>query len=272
VVSNVNIIDTLKAAGTFKMTLKALDVTGILPVLRSPGPLAFLAPTDAAFAALPSDVRAKLLAPENAEALQKVMIYHLINTRMDPAKISGTKGQIKTVEGSDVAIDGSGAQLMFNNATVQGEPVAATNGVIYVINQVLLPPSVQPASLPGHREPDLPSIPITAPPPATAGMAANTAGAEGQNAAAQNTTTPVPTDSSAGPNATATAPAASAPDASMNGMDMTQSPPPQSQNGEPMAGQPGVVSNGPVPDTPESRANNGQPMSNAGKETPPAGN
>ena len=271
VISNVNIVDTLKASGKFKMTLKALDVTGILPVLRTPGPLAFLAPTDTAFSNLPADVRAKLLAPENAEALQKVMVYHLINTRMDPAKISGTKGQIMTVEGHEVSIDGSGAQLMFNNATVQGEPVAATNGVIYVIDQVLLPPSVIPASLPGHTDPQVPSLPITAPPPATAGMAANIAGGQGLNAAAQ-TVPAAPegpaTDPSAGPSQPAqdSQPAVD-PNAPMSGMAM--SPPPADQA---KPGDPGVVTNGAVPDTPESRANNGQPMSNAGKETPPAGN
>lgn len=140
-----DIADTLKASDQFTILTKALDATNLTGVLKRPGPMTMLAPTDAAFKSLPPATLDSLMKPDNAAQLQALLAYHVINAAVPPAKIQGAKGPVKTVAGRDVQIDGSGSPIKINDAAVQGE-ADASNGSIYVIDQVLTPPTTAAAA------------------------------------------------------------------------------------------------------------------------------
>jgi uncharacterized surface protein with fasciclin (FAS1) repeats len=134
-----DIDETLKASGQFTILVKALDATGLTAVVKSAGPLTVLAPTDAAFQALPPDQLASLMKPDNAAQLQAILTYHVINASVPPAKITGSKGPIPTVAGPTVQIDGTGAPIKINDATVVAQ-AAVSNGQIYAVDKVLMAP------------------------------------------------------------------------------------------------------------------------------------
>lgn len=141
-----DIITTAQASGQFNTFLKALNAANLTSVVKTTNGLTVFAPTDAAFAALPPADLQKLMDPANAAQLQKVLTYHLINTKVDSTKIKGAKGDVKTVEGSSITLDGSGASLMADNADIVQADVMASNGVVHVIDKVLMPkdmPSAQ---------------------------------------------------------------------------------------------------------------------------------
>ena len=144
-----DIADTLKASGQFTILVKALDATGLTPVLKSAGPLTIMAPTDAAFQALPADQLDSLMKPDNAAQLQGILTYHVINAAVPPAKITGSKGPIKTVAGPEVQVDGTGGAIKINDATVLGE-VGVSNGTIYAVNKVLMAPGAAAPAGGGH--------------------------------------------------------------------------------------------------------------------------
>jgi len=137
-----NIYDTLKASGQFTILLKAVDQSGLAPVLQR-YPVTMFAPTDAAFNALPPDVLSKLMAANDTAAnqLQQILKYHLINAQVDSSKIKGAKGPVATVESTPVVLDGSNPQdLLVNNADIIQADIKATNGgVVHVIDKVLIP-------------------------------------------------------------------------------------------------------------------------------------
>lgn len=139
-----NIYETLKASGQFTILLKAVDQSGLAPILQSPAyKLTLFAPTDAAFNALPPDVLAKLMAPNDTAAnqLQQILKYHLVNAQVDSTKIRGATGGVATVENSQVHLDGSNPDdLMVNNADIiQADVRAGNGGIINVIDKVLIP-------------------------------------------------------------------------------------------------------------------------------------
>ncbi|MDI1365695.1 MAG: fasciclin domain-containing protein [bacterium] len=142
VVANGDLIQTAKASGQFTTLLKALDATNLTSVLKTNPNLTLFAPTDAAFAALPAGELDRLMKPENAATLQKVLTYHLINTKVDSSQIAGGKVEVKTVEGLSVALDGSGDTPMVDGAKIVQADVMATNGVLHVVDKVLLPSDV----------------------------------------------------------------------------------------------------------------------------------
>jgi uncharacterized surface protein with fasciclin (FAS1) repeats len=133
-----DIADTLKASGQFTILVKALDASNLTSVLKTAGPLTILAPTDAAFNALPAGQLANLMKIENAAQLQALLTYHLINAGVPTSKIQGSKGPISTVAGTPVQIDGTGPTIMVNDASVVGHAVVS-NGDIYAIDKVLTP-------------------------------------------------------------------------------------------------------------------------------------
>jgi uncharacterized surface protein with fasciclin (FAS1) repeats len=133
-----DIADTLKASGQFTILVKALDASNLTSVLKTAGPLTILAPTDAAFNALPAGQLANLMKIENAAQLQALLTYHLINAGVPMSKIQGSKGPINSVAGTPVQIDGTGPTIMVNDASVVGHAVVS-NGDIYAIDKVLTP-------------------------------------------------------------------------------------------------------------------------------------
>ncbi len=134
-----DIVDTAVAAGSFKTLVAAIKAAGLVSTLKSPGPFTVFAPTDAAFAALPAGTVDNLLKPENKAKLVAVLTYHVLPGKIMSADIAGKKLDPKTVEGQTLAIDATGAMVKVNQATVTKADIVADNGVIHVIDAVLLP-------------------------------------------------------------------------------------------------------------------------------------
>jgi uncharacterized surface protein with fasciclin (FAS1) repeats len=137
-----DMIATLRGSGDFSILVKALDDTNLSGVLKTTPNLTLFAPTDEAFRALPPTQLSALLAPKNAALLQKVLTYHLVHLDFDTSKFKGTKGPVETVEKGKLQIDGSGEPLMVNNADIIQADVHTTNGVIHVVDKVLIPADV----------------------------------------------------------------------------------------------------------------------------------
>jgi len=138
VVAPKDIIETAADAGSFNTLAKALTAAGLVETLKGAGPFTVLAPTDEAFAKIPAKDLEALLADK--EKLTKVLKYHVIAGNVPSSQISTMK-DAKTLEGGDVMIKVVDGKVMLNGAsTVTGADVAASNGVIHVINTVLMPP------------------------------------------------------------------------------------------------------------------------------------
>ena len=134
-----DIVDTLKAAGQFTILLKALDASNLTAVVnRATPPLTLLAPTDAAFQALPAGQMESLMKTENSAQLQALLVYHVINAPVPLAQVQGKKGPVATGAGSSVQIDGTTTPMMINDASVLGQ-AQVSNGYVYVIDKVLTP-------------------------------------------------------------------------------------------------------------------------------------
>jgi uncharacterized surface protein with fasciclin (FAS1) repeats len=135
-----DVINTALAAGQFKTLTTAINAAGLTATLEGPGPFTVFAPTDAAFAALPPGTVENLLKPENKAQLVAILTYHVVPgavTSADVVKLT----EAKTVNGNTVAVHTTGKSVMVNNAHVVTTDIAASNGVIHVIDGVLLPPS-----------------------------------------------------------------------------------------------------------------------------------
>lgn len=276
VVAKGDLIQTVEASGQFNTFLKAVGAVNLTSVLKTNQNLTLFAPTDAAFAALPAGELDKLMLPENGPMLQKVLTYHLINAKVDSTKIKGAKGEVKSVEGSPLLLDGSGAVPMVDTATITQTDVMATNGVLHVVDKVLIPK-------------DVPGLQAAA--SATDANATMQVAANEQEAPAGQAMTPAADSMAPTPQTTTSAPATSsdmasdpavspampaataAPDAGVNTSVVvpvsSQSPEAQASL---KAGDANVVSNPPVADTKANRAKYGAPESNAGKHTVPKGN
>lgn len=134
-----DIIDTAVAAGNFKTLAAALTAANLIGTLKGAGPFTVFAPTDAAFAALPAGTVETLLKPENKARLVAVLTYHVVPGKIMSKDLAGKISNPKTVEGQTLAVDGTGATVKVNQATVTKADIVADNGVIHVIDTVLLP-------------------------------------------------------------------------------------------------------------------------------------
>jgi uncharacterized surface protein with fasciclin (FAS1) repeats len=134
-----DIVDTAVAAGNFTTLVVAVKAAGLVDTLKGPGPFTVFAPTDAAFADLPAGTVETLLKPENKVKLVSILTYHVLPGRVISEDIAGKRLDPKTLEGQTLAIDGSGSVVKVNNATVTKADIVAENGVIHVIDKVLLP-------------------------------------------------------------------------------------------------------------------------------------
>lgn len=137
VTPNGDLVETARASGQFTTFLKALDTANLTSVLKNNQGLTVFAPTDAAFAAMPPADLAKLMG--DRVALQKVMTHHIVNARVDSSKIKGAKGPIPSVAGDQVMLDGSEDVLKVDNADIVQADVMASNGVLHVVDKVMVP-------------------------------------------------------------------------------------------------------------------------------------
>lgn len=138
--TSANIVEVAVGAGQFKTLAAALTAADLVDVLRTGGPFTVFAPTDAAFAKLPPGTVENLLKPENKAKLQAVLKYHLVAGRVT-APDALAAGKAKTLEGQPVTIALNDGRLQINQAKVQKNDVPASNGVIHIIDTVLLPPA-----------------------------------------------------------------------------------------------------------------------------------
>ena len=135
-----DIVDTAVAADDFNTLVAAVQAAGLVETLKGDGPFTVFAPTDEAFAALPEGTVENLLRPENKDQLVAVLTYHVIPGKVMSADIAGKKLSVATVQGSSVAIDATSG-VMVDDASVVAADVEASNGVIHVIDKVILPGS-----------------------------------------------------------------------------------------------------------------------------------
>jgi uncharacterized surface protein with fasciclin (FAS1) repeats len=133
-----DIVDTAVGAGNFKTLAAALQAAGLVDTLKGEGPFTVFAPTDDAFAKLPDGVVADLLKPENVDRLRAVLTYHVVAGSV-PASEVVKLDSAKTVNGQTVDIVVDGAKVMVDSANVVITDIMASNGVIHVIDSVILP-------------------------------------------------------------------------------------------------------------------------------------
>lgn len=133
-----DIVDTAVSAGQFNTLAAALTAAGLVETLKSPGPFTVFAPTDEAFAKLPAGTVEDLLKPENKDKLVAILTYHVVAGEVDSSKVV-TLSEAKTVNGEMVDIKVVDSKVMIDNATVIKPDVKASNGVIHVIDTVLIP-------------------------------------------------------------------------------------------------------------------------------------
>ncbi|MCT8328495.1 fasciclin domain-containing protein [Albidovulum sediminis] len=139
VAQSADIVDTAVAAGDFTTLAAALEAAGLVETLKGEGPFTVFAPTDAAFAALPAGTVEDLLKPENKDQLTAVLTYHVVAGKVMSGDLSdGMKAA--TVNGAEVTITTEGGAKV-NGANITSADIAATNGVIHVIDAVILPPA-----------------------------------------------------------------------------------------------------------------------------------
>ena len=133
-----DVVDTAIAAGSFKTLAKALDAAGLVTTLKGAGPFTVFAPTDEAFAKLPNGTLETLLKPENKEKLRRILTYHVVAGKVmasDVVKLQSAKA----VSGDTITVKVQDGMVRVDNATMTSADVLASNGVIHVIDSVILP-------------------------------------------------------------------------------------------------------------------------------------
>jgi len=135
-----DIVHTAAAAGSFGTLLAAAEAAGLVDALRGEGPLTVFAPTDEAFAALPEGTVENLLKPENKDALAGILLYHVVAGKIMSADI-GSSASPATLQGATIDVKANYGKVTVNGANVVTADIAASNGVIHVIDAVILPPS-----------------------------------------------------------------------------------------------------------------------------------
>ena len=133
-----DIVDTAVSAGSFNTLVAAVKAAGLADTLKGPGPFTVFAPTDEAFAKLPAGTVEELLKPENKSKLVAILTYHVVSGEV-MAKDVVKLHQAKTVNGQELTINAQMGSVMVNNAKVVKADIPCTNGVIHVIDTVVLP-------------------------------------------------------------------------------------------------------------------------------------
>jgi len=134
-----DIVETAVAAGQFKTLAAALEAAGLIHALKGNGPFTVFAPTDEAFAKLPAGTVEALLKPENKEKLKAVLLYHVVPGNVTADQVTKLNGRsVKTLQGSSIKVTTSHG-VRVDNANVTQTDIKASNGVIHVIDTVLMP-------------------------------------------------------------------------------------------------------------------------------------
>lgn len=133
-----DIVDTAAGAGQFKTLVAAVKAAGLVNTLKGPGPFTVFAPTDAAFRKLHAGTVESLLLPKNRDRLVQILTYHVVPGKVTAKDLAGKRVRATTVEGSSVRVDGRNG-VRVNNARVVTADIGTSNGVIHVIDRVLLP-------------------------------------------------------------------------------------------------------------------------------------
>jgi uncharacterized surface protein with fasciclin (FAS1) repeats len=134
-----DIVDTAAGAGDFNTLVAAVEAAGLVETLKGEGPFTVFAPTDAAFAALPDGTVEDLLKPENKDKLTAILTYHVVAGKVMSGDIAEGDSMAASVQGQELMIK-AGDGVMINDSTVTTADIKTSNGVIHVIDKVLLPP------------------------------------------------------------------------------------------------------------------------------------
>ena len=133
-----NIVDITTSDDSFSTLAAAIEAAGLTETLSGNGPFTVFAPTNEAFAALPEGTLEELLKPENRDDLVKILTYHVVPGRVTSEQLSN--GFVKTVEGQSVTVDVDDRAIKVNDSNVTRVDILSSNGVIHVIDRVLIPP------------------------------------------------------------------------------------------------------------------------------------
>ena len=134
-----DIVDTAVAAGSFKTLVAAVQAAGLVDTLKGAGPFTVFAPNDEAFAKLPAGTVEDLLKPENKDKLVAILTYHVVPGKVLAADVAGKETMAKSVQGGEIKVNGTNG-VMVNDAKVVQADIVADNGVIHVIDAVIMPP------------------------------------------------------------------------------------------------------------------------------------
>ena len=134
-----DIIETVRSSGSFCTWLKAAHAAGLDDVLKGPGPFTLFAPTDEAFAALPADAVAKLMRPENHDKLVAFVKRHVVPERLLASDLAGRRRLLATLSGDSVEVDATQGELVVGDAEVLRVDGPSDNGIVYVIDSVVMP-------------------------------------------------------------------------------------------------------------------------------------
>lgn len=133
-----DIVETAVSAGSFKTLVAAVQAAGLVDALKAPGPLTVFAPTDEAFNKLPAGTVENLLKPENKDKLIAVLTYHVVPGRVTAGEVVNLTSA-KTINGRSLKISAVEGKVMIDSAQVMATDIMASNGVIHVIDAVVLP-------------------------------------------------------------------------------------------------------------------------------------
>jgi uncharacterized surface protein with fasciclin (FAS1) repeats len=133
-----DIVETASSAGQFNTLVAAVKAAGLTDTLKSDGPFTVFAPTDEAFAKLPEGTVENLLKPENKDQLVAILTYHVVSGKIMSGDIAGQKAMVATVEGSKLDVDATDG-VRVDEAMVVAADIEASNGVIHVIDTVVIP-------------------------------------------------------------------------------------------------------------------------------------
>ena len=138
--STQDIVDTAVAAGSFKTLVAAVTAAGLVETLKGAGPFTVFAPSDDAFAKLPPGTVESLVKPENKAQLTKILTLHVLSGKVMAADVTGQKMTPKSVGGEELHVDGTNG-VKISGATVTSADIECSNGVIHVIDSVIMPKS-----------------------------------------------------------------------------------------------------------------------------------